>query len=102
MAEQPAKVNKKKKSAKVPYYSPDEEKALIEAATSLYKTGNPRFRMGWAIPLVLNTGVRVGELAALQWEKHIDFEKKSITVECTQITIKDRRPSAKKKYIIKD
>lgn len=53
------------------YLSEEEAQKLLEASFEPYKTG---------ILLALHTGMRLGELMALSWEK-IDFEKKQITIK---------------------
>ena len=53
------------------YLNEEEAKKLLEAASEPYKT---------AILLALHTGMRIGELMALNWEK-VDFIKKQIVVK---------------------
>ncbi len=53
------------------YLNEEEAKRLLETASEPYKT---------AILLALHTGMRIGELMALNWEK-VDFNKKQIIVK---------------------
>lgn len=53
------------------YLNEEEANRLLEAASGAYKT---------AILLALHTGMRIGELMALNWN-HIDFEKQEIVIK---------------------
>lgn len=71
----------------------DEQKKLEE---ELLKNLNERT---FGIYFCLYTGLRIGELCALQW-KNIDLKNKKIKVKKTLIRIKNPDESAKKKTII--
>lgn len=53
-----------------------------EACKATFSNGNLRCRLGYAYILILNTGLRRGELLALQWGD-IDFSKKQLNVNKT-------------------
>lgn len=53
-----------------------------EACKATFSNGNLRCRLGYAYILILNTGLRRGELLALQWSD-IDFSKKQLNVNKT-------------------
>ena len=50
-----------------------------EACKSTFSNGRLKYRLGYAYILILNTGLRRGEVIALQW-KDIDFSKKQLNV----------------------
>ena len=62
----------------VAVFEPEEQKSLIQAAREYAKQLDPRWFL--KVLLGLHTGMRRGELYALQW-KHIDLEAKQIRVE---------------------
>ena len=60
-----------------------ETQAKFEVACkSIYSNGRLKYRSGYAYILILNTGLRRGELLALQWSD-IDFSKKQLNVNKT-------------------
>jgi len=74
----------------LPVLSPDEQRRL-----TIYLRANPsQLHMG--ILLLLYTGIRIGELCALQWSD-INLNNQSISVTKTLQRIADHDPSAKAK-----
>lgn len=77
---------------KEPSYTEDEVDKITESCMGFYGTSTRntnRYRYAPAYVLLLNTGMRVGELAALTW-KDVDFTGKTIRVNKTVSTIKNR------------
>lgn len=70
------------------WLSEEEIKIFKEQAVAKYKTGNDRYIYGLPICLIIYTGLRCGELAALKWSD-IDFENKTINVAKNIITTFD-------------
>ena len=70
------------------WLSEDEIKLFKEQAVCKYKTGNDRYIYGLPISLIIYTGLRCGELAALKWSD-IDFENKKIYIRKNIVTIYD-------------
>lgn len=73
-------------------YTDQEVEKITKVCMSFYGTNTRntnRYRYAPAYILLLNTGMRVGELAALTW-KDIDFEKKTVKINKTVSTIKNR------------
>ena len=77
------------------WLSEDEIKLFKEQATAKYKTGRDRYIYGLPISLIIYTGLRCGELAALKWSD-IDFENKKIYVRKNIVTVYDYENSDKK------
>lgn len=76
-------------------YTQEEAKALCEAAMAVHGNGAPKYRLGACIPILLNTGIRAGELAGLRWSD-VNFEKKEIRVHSTRTVVRDR--GGKRRY----
>ena len=60
-------------------YTEEQIRLIAEEAVSLYKNNKIRYRYGYAIILILNTGMRVGEALYLKW-KDVNLEKRYIYV----------------------
>ena len=88
IAVKPPKQQQKDKSD-IEFFSDEELKRIIDGALYRYKTGRYKYKHGYAIVLLANTGLRVGELLALKWE-NVDFEERQIFVCETRGQIKDR------------
>lgn len=84
----PSKKQFKKKE--IPCYTKQEAIQLTAQAMSLCKNGKRRYPMGAFVPFLINTGLRLGEFLALQWDRDIDFEKKTITIHTNIVSVKDR------------
>lgn len=83
---------------KIPFYTQDEAKKLIEQATICWPNGTRRYPLGSFVPLIINTGLRMGELLALKWDEDIDFENKTLTVHKNISLVKNRKEDSEKKY----
>lgn len=83
---------------KIPFYTQDEAKRLIEQATICWPNGTRRYPLGSFVPLIINTGLRMGELLALKWDEDIDFENKTLTVHKNISLVKNRKEDHEKKY----
>lgn len=73
-------------------YTDQEVEKITRVCMGFYGTSTRntnRYRYAPAYIFLLNTGMRVGELAALTW-KDIDFEKKTIKINKTVSIIKNR------------
>lgn len=89
--------NKKKEISDIHYYNDDEIELIKQYALMKYSNGKYIYKYGYAIILLLYTGLRVGELLALKWDC-IDFDKKTLTVKGNVKQIRNRDKSASKKY----
>lgn len=84
----------------IEFFSDEEVNLISQSAISRYKTGRYKYKHGYAIVMLLNTGLRVGELLALKWD-NVDFVNKQIYVAETRGQIIDRSDS-EQKYIMAD
>ena len=92
----PSKKNFKKKE--IVFYTKEEAASLTKTALSNWSNDKPKYPLGAFVPLVLNTGLRAGELLALQWERDVDLESKTITVRQNVVMTKDRAKGAEHKF----
>ena len=58
-------------------------------ATEKYSNGKSIYRLGYALVLILFTGLRLGEAMGLMWDD-IDFEQGTLTVRRTLEQVKNR------------
>ena len=93
LVKQPPKKMFEKKEIR--WLSEDEIQLFKEQAVCKYKTGNDRYIYGLPISLIIYTGLRCGELAALKWSD-IDFENKKIYVRKNIVTVYDYEDTKKK------
>ena len=70
------------------WLSEEEIQIFKEQAMSTYKNGKTRYIYGLPITLIIYTGLRCGELAALKWSD-IDFENKTINIRKNIVTAYD-------------
>lgn len=91
---------KEKKKSDIEFFNDDEINLINRHSIEKYSTGKYIYKHGYAFPLLLNTGLRVGELLALKW-KNVDFDNMQIHIVATRGQIIDRS-SDKKRYIVVD
>lgn len=80
----------------IKFYTQEEAKRLCDTALATYSNGVPIYPLGAVVVLDINTGLRAGELLALEWERDIDFANRILTVHHNVVTVKDRSDSDKK------
>ena len=90
------------KPSEIKFYTEAEAELITKAALEKYPCGTPRYPLGGAIVLVLNTGIRLGELLGLEWKRDIDLENNILTVHHNVVTVRDRSVDAKRKFIVKE
>ncbi len=76
------------------FYENDEVEKIVKACIANYGKeetlrNNKRYRYAPVYVLLLNTGMRIGELVCLTWND-IDFDKKTIRINKTVSTVKNR------------
>lgn len=86
-------------SPEIRFYNDEEVEKLCNAAKSTYSNGKRVYRLGDAIIVALNTGLRLAELIALKWTE-VDFERRKIIVNSTRVIVKNRSEDAGTKYIV--
>lgn len=90
----PEKSSKPKKEVR--WFNENEIKLIKAEALRCYKNERPVHRLGYIFPFLINTGMRIGEALALQWND-VDFEKETISVKHTVSQIKNRDKSEDKR-----
>lgn len=81
------------------YYTSEEATLISNAAREKWGNGNDIYRLGNAIVLDLNTGLRMGELLALKWAD-VNMEKKKMYITSSRVLVKDRSKNAETSYHI--
>jgi len=81
-------IDKRKPVREIKVFSKDEKKAIISECQRKYLNGKPVYPYGVIFILMLNTGLRRGEAAALSWA-NVDLEKKNIHIDSNLIWLKD-------------
>lgn len=84
------------------FYTEDEARSISETALMKYPNGTPWYPLGELAVVLLNTGIRLAEATALQWDRDIDLENRLLYVHKTVVTVKNRQAGAEKKFIIKE
>lgn len=86
-------------------YTKEEADKLCEAAVACYsgtkQDGQRIYRLGSAIVLGFNTGLRAAEMLGLKWSD-ISFENRTISVNSTRVIVKDRTGSSETHYTVID
>ncbi len=82
------------------FFSEIEIESISSESTRLYSNGTSVYRLGQAIILLLNTGMRIGEASALKWTD-IDIQHKTITIRKNMKLIKNRTEIGNK-YILQE
>ena len=83
----PARSKYKFKEARA--LSPDDEKLLFDELFSNFSTGRPKYSLRDAYVVMINTGLREGEMVALDWSD-INFADRKMHVWKTAIIVKNR------------
>ena len=81
------------------WLSEEEIQTFKGQAVSTYKNGKTRYIYGLPVTLIIYTGLRCGELAALKWSD-IDFENKTINIRKNIVTAYDYEDANNKKLRI--
>jgi integrase len=89
----PKQTNMAIQTKRIPFLTKDECKLLLKAASLQKKNGDPIYQYAPAVIIMLNTGLRIGELLALTWDK-IDFENRLVLINATTTTVTNRVPNA--------
>lgn len=90
---------KERAKSNIEFFNNDEIQDIIKYSIEQYGTGRYIYQHGYAFPLLLNTGMRVGELLALKWE-NVDFENKQIHIKESRGQIIDRTSDVKRYVMI--
>lgn len=77
---------KRKDISDICFFDKKQREQIVKEATRTYQSGKSVYRLGWAFVLLMYSGMRVGELCALEWSD-IDFEEKTISVNKTAIEV---------------
>lgn len=87
---------------KIHFYTKEEAKQLIDQAMISWPNGTRRYPLGAFVPLLINTGMRMGELLALRWDNDVDLENKVLTIHNNLTFVKDRTGEKNYKLLEQD
>jgi len=91
------KVNYNKK---MKFFTDQQIEKIVSESTYRYQNGNLRYRFGYAVVVLLYTGMRISELIGLKWE-FVNFEEKTIKIERNVVYVRNRvDPENKKFYLL--
>lgn len=75
------------------FFTEDEMRLIMQESVRCHNNGNRVYRIGGEmITFLLNTGLRIGEALALEWQ-NVDFKKQLATVRSNVVYVKDRSES---------
>lgn len=99
--ELPSEHNFKKKTKDIEIPTESEMKNILVTAFLKHSTGTCIYTLpyAYAIVIIANTGLRVGELLAMEWSK-INFLKSSMKVDCSVSEVIDRDGNTDRKRIL--
>ena len=80
---------KAKDIADITWFNKEQRQLIKQEAIRTYSNGKPVYRLGYAIIVLMYTGMRVSELLALQWND-IDFNNNTISIDKNAVVIKIR------------
>ena len=76
--------NKRKEVSDILFYDKTQREIIMREATKTNDCGNAVYNLGWAVALLMYSGMRVGELCALEWSD-VDFANKTISISKTAV-----------------
>ena len=76
---------------KVRFLSQDEYELVCNQCVALSSNGEPIYRLGHSVIVLLYTGMRIGELLGIKW-KNINYMDKTVKVEGSVVYVMNRDP----------
>ena len=89
-------------ASEIRFYTEEEAALIAQTALQKYPNGTPWYPLGEIVVILLNTGLRLAEVNALQWERDVDLENRLLYVHKTIVTVKNREKDSEKRYITKE
>ena len=74
---------------KIKFYTEDEIEKICKEATRTFSNGKNCYRLGWAVVLLLYTGMRRSELWALEWDEK-DIREKVIRIHKNTVEVRGK------------
>ena len=87
---------KEKPMSDIVYYNEDDIAKIKNVALEQYSNKKYIYRYGWAIILMLYTGLRAGEVCGLKWSR-VDLNAQTLYVDNNVSIVKDRREGSTKR-----
>ena len=76
--------------SEIRFFTEEEIVRFETEALRIYKTGKPVYKNGYAFVLMLNTGMRVGEVLGVDKYKDINLENNIMSIRNNVVTVKER------------
>lgn len=90
---------RKRENKDISSYTEEQIKLIVNEAASIYKNGKFRYRYGYAIILMLNTGMRLGEALYLKW-KDVNLDKRYIYIHGNVSNVKTHDENSSTYHLI--
>ncbi len=91
--------NIERQKSDIKFFKEDEIDKIMFESVRCYKEGRLVHRLGYIVPFLLYTGMRIGEALALKWSD-IDFSKKTIFIHRSSALVKSQDDEEGRKYKI--
>lgn len=85
---------------KIEIFTEDELERFKATCMETKADGTPKILAGYAFIIMLNTGIRVGELIALNW-KNININRRSVLICQNAVRVKNTDKKIKTKWVLK-
>ena len=80
--------NTQRDVSSISFFDEEQRNKIKTEAVRKYQNGKSVYRLGHAIVLLMYTGMRIGELLALNWGD-IDFKEKTITINKNAVVVRN-------------
>lgn len=80
--------NTKQDVSDIVFFNEEQRKLIRDEAIRTCQSGKPVYRLGYAIVLLMYSGMRIGELLALTWDD-IDIKNKTISISKNAVVVKE-------------
>lgn len=92
---------KKKQVSDIRFLSTKQIVDFENEATRSYGNGTPVYKWGYLFVVLLYTGMRVGEMLALEWND-VDFDRKTVTVTKDAVEVPNEQKGSGRVILIQD
>jgi len=91
--------NLERQKSDIRFFSDDEIDLICRESVAGYGNGKQIYRLGYAVIVLMYTGMRIGELLGLRWAD-VDFDKRLITVKGSFVAVRNRDKDAAVKNVL--
>lgn len=80
------------------YYDLAEARAICKAGYARWGNGKRVYRLGAVAELLINTGMRLGEVVALEWSRDVNLDARTVSISCSTVHVRDHANDAEHRY----